>query len=85
VVVEVVFLVVYKWSINNINVCPRLRNYNFLFLLGNRYSKKSGLLGTKNKDKSVFYISRTKIVVVESGNNRVGKSGGNLTRGLCGV
>jgi hypothetical protein len=83
VVVEIVFLVVYKWSTNNINVYPWLRNYNFLFLLGNRYSKKSGLLGTKNKDKSVFYISRTRIAVGESGEHIHNKSGRKWGRGLC--
>jgi hypothetical protein len=83
VVVEIVFLVVYKWSTNNINVYPWLRNYNFLFLLGNRYSKKSGLLGIKNGEKSLFYIPTTMIVVVESGKNIHNKSGRKWGRGLC--
>ena len=58
-------------------------NYNVPFLLGNRYSKKSGPLGTYRGDKSMFYIPTTMIAVVESGNNRVVKSGTNLVRGLC--
>jgi len=50
-------------------------NYNVPFLLGNRYSKKSGPLGTYRGDKSMFYIPTTMIAVVESGNYRVVKSG----------
>ena len=60
-------------------------NYNVPFLLGNRYSKKSGLLDIKNKDKSVFYISGGHITVGESGKHIHNKSGRKWGRGLCGV
>ena len=59
-------------------------NYNVPFLLGNRYSKKSGPLGTYRGDKSMFYIPTTMIAVVECGNYIHYQSGKKWGRGLCG-